>query len=70
VKRLLAVVVVLAICVLAVGFWRGWFSFSVDKGKFQEDKNKTEEKVKGVFSKGKDKAPEPIEKVKGENPKN
>ena len=51
--RFLSMLVLIAVCVLAVGFYRGWFHFAsntaagtsnvtltVDNNKVQEDKNK------------------------------
>jgi hypothetical protein len=57
-KTVLAVVAVLAIAVVAIGFWQGWFSFqtskedgkvhvdlSVNKDKFKQDKEKLRAKA-------------------------
>jgi hypothetical protein len=57
-KKLLAMIVVLVIAVVAVAFWRGWFTFetakddgkvhvdlTVDKEKFKQDKEKLKERA-------------------------
>ncbi len=61
-RSLIKLLVVLLICLVAIGFYRGWFSLSnaspdkegdkaninmsVDKGKMKSDVKKAEEKVK------------------------
>lgn len=61
-RSLIKLVVVLLICLVGIGFYRGWFSLSnagpdtegnkvnvnmsVDKGKMKSDVKKAEEKVK------------------------
>jgi hypothetical protein len=60
-QRFLVALVLIAILVGAVGFYRGWFSFAtttenhntnmtlkVDKDKFNEDKEKAEDKLKDI----------------------
>jgi TolA-binding protein len=52
-KKLLAIVLVLAIAAGVVGYWRGWFSVTrdgnlavqFDSGKFQQDKDEFGQKV-------------------------
>lgn len=60
-RSLIKVLVVLLICLVGIGFYRGWFSFSspnsgaegnkvdvnvsVDKGKMKSDVKKAEEKI-------------------------
>lgn len=36
-KKLFAVLFVLVVCVVAIGFYRGWFALSVDRDKMNED---------------------------------
>lgn len=70
--RLLAFIVVLAIIVGIIGFYRGWFAFSstsnetssgftvtVDKTKVQEDKAMAEEKAQAVGEQVKSKVSTP-----------
>ncbi len=61
-RTVLKLVLVLALCLILVGFFRGWFTFSrqsggpgsekvnvnmsVNKGKIKSDVNKAEEKIK------------------------
>jgi hypothetical protein len=57
-KSIFKLLVVLVICLVGIGIWRGWFSFSqtndaeqdkinvsVDKGKIKEDVQKAKQKV-------------------------
>ncbi len=66
-RSLIKLLVVLLICLVGIGFYRGWFSLSnstpdkegnkvnvnvsVDKGKMKSDVKKAEEKVKGGIEK-------------------
>jgi hypothetical protein len=67
-KRLLIVLVVLAVAVAGFGYYRGWFSFStssgddkanfnitVDKDKIQGDKESAKENIKGLQDKAQQK---------------
>ena len=78
-RRLLVFVLFLGVVIVAIGFYRGWFTvavqeneqthktdatLTVDKEKFREDKEKAKEKLKEMGQKGKDKAGELKEKVK------
>jgi hypothetical protein len=70
-KSIFKLLVVLAICLVGIGIWRGWFSFSntsgdnqkdeinisVDKGKMKEDVQKAKAKVA-------EEVKEAVEKVK------
>jgi uncharacterized membrane protein YciS (DUF1049 family) len=67
-KGLLVVLVLLVASVVGVGFYQGWFHFTVDKEKFQEDEKKATEKVKKLWPKAKDKTGVPADKVKEANP--
>jgi hypothetical protein len=61
----------IAVGVLALCFYRGWFDLTVDKEKFHEDKTKAVEKAKDLgqqakdkimgTEKGKDKATTPVQ---------
>lgn len=44
-SRFLVVLLLIAACVIGLGFYRGWFT--VDRGKIEEDKHKAQEKVHG-----------------------
>lgn len=66
-NRLLVVLVLLAVGVVSLGFYQGWFRLStdnaehkpnvtltVDQDKFQEDENKAKVKLQNLGQKGKD----------------
>jgi predicted negative regulator of RcsB-dependent stress response len=68
--KFLGVLVVLAVIVLGVGYYLNWFQFStasqgdkgsltleVDKQKIEADKQKAQEKLKGLGNKSKDSPP-------------
>jgi len=44
-SRFLFVVVLLVMCGIGLGYYRGWFSLSVDHDKIQEDERKIQERV-------------------------
>jgi Tfp pilus assembly protein PilO len=48
--RLLLVLVLVAACVIGLGFYLGWFTVTVDQLKMQEDKNKVQEKLQTTHS--------------------
>jgi hypothetical protein len=67
-KAFVAVIVVLAVAVVGVGFWQGWFSFktttdsgkshidlTVNKDKFKQDKEKLKTEISAKFQALKDK---------------
>jgi hypothetical protein len=69
-KSIFKLLIVLVICLVGIGLWRGWFGFSrtseteqdkinvsVDKGKIREDVGKAKAKVAGEVK-------EAVEKVK------
>jgi hypothetical protein len=72
-RSLFKLLIVLLICVVAIGFYRGWFSVSrshpnpednkvnvnvsVDKAKMKSDVKEAEQKVKGLGSKATTKEP-------------
>ena len=74
-KRFIAVVVVVALLVIGVGFYRGWFSVSstgvekpaskvnvnltVDRDKIEEDAEAVQKKTAELTSKITEQAPEP-----------
>lgn len=66
-KGILIVLVLLVAIVVGVGFYQGWFHFTVDKEKFQEDEKKATEKVKKLWPKAKDKTGAPTDKGKEDN---
>jgi len=47
-RRLLSLIVVLAIVIGLVGLWRGWWTVTVDKDKIQQDEQTAKEKLNGV----------------------
>ena len=68
--RLISVLLFLAVCVLALGFYLGWFGIStsrdepggktqvkvqIDEGKIESDAEKAKEKVKGAIDRTLDK---------------
>jgi predicted negative regulator of RcsB-dependent stress response len=70
-RGFLTVLVVLAICIVGVGLYRGWFqvstekkdekptvSFSVDQEKIKADEEKVKEKVQDLGQRGKEKTGE------------
>jgi uncharacterized membrane protein YciS (DUF1049 family) len=67
-KTLLVVLVLLVAVVVGVGFYQGWFHFTVDKEKFQEDEKNATKKLKKMWPKAKDKSGAPTDKVKEDNP--
>jgi hypothetical protein len=58
-KRLLIVLVLVAACVVGLGFYLGWFHLTVDKDKFQEDKEKALPKTQDSGHRVKDVAATP-----------
>jgi hypothetical protein len=73
-KRLLFLLVLIAIGIVGLGFYRGWFkigtdsadgnsnvTLTVNKEKFQEDKKEAVAEVHGVGNRTKDKVAEPTE---------
>ncbi len=62
-KRFLIAVFFVGVIVLAgatgLGFYRGWFTFAVDKDKFEADKEKVEQKVDDLTHPSKNKATTP-----------
>jgi hypothetical protein len=79
-KKFLAVLVVLAIAVVAVGFWRGWFTLetnkegdkthvdlTVNKDKFKKDKETLKEQAAAKSKAMKEKLAELREKSKGQS---
>jgi hypothetical protein len=77
-KKLLALIAVLVIAAVAVGFWRGWFTFetakdegkvhvdlTVNKEKFKQDKEKLKEKAAERSKAMKEKLAALREKAKG-----
>lgn len=77
-KALLAVVALLVVAVVGVGFWQGWFSIqttkedgkahanlTVDKEKFKQDKDKLKAKAAEKYKALKDKVASLREKSKG-----
>jgi len=44
-KFILSTVFVIALCVVGVGFYRGWFTVTVHQDKIQQDEKKVEERV-------------------------
>ena len=76
-RTLMLVVVLLAVGIAGVGYYRGWFAFStsgtgqmpsatitVDKNKFHEDEQKARDDVQGFGQKAKDKIGDQTGKVK------
>jgi hypothetical protein len=74
-RRLLFVIVLIGACVVALGFYQGWFrirsdntdgksnvTLSMDKDKIKEDEKKAQEKVEDVGNKIKGKIAGPDEK--------
>ncbi len=72
-KSIFKMLIVLVICLVVVGFWRGWFSFSstgtgdkqkeeinvsVDKEKIREDVQKAKAKIAGEVKETVDKVKE------------
>ena len=63
-KRFLIVIVLVGVIVLAgvggLGFYRGWFTLAVDRGKIEADKDKVVEKVDSLTHPSKDKTATPV----------
>jgi len=75
--RFLIVLVLIVACVAGVGFYRGWFhltsdrgadksnvTLTVDKDKMQEDKQKTVDKVQNLEHQTKDHGAAPVQSAK------
>jgi hypothetical protein len=73
--RLLTLLIVLVVCIGALGFYQGWFSIGstssegkshitleVDKEKIREDEKKAEDKAKDLEHRAKDKVSGPAAK--------
>jgi uncharacterized protein (UPF0333 family) len=67
-RTLMFVIILLAVGIAGVGYYRGWFAFStksadhmpsatitVDKNKFHEDEQKAKDDVQGIEQKAKEK---------------
>ena len=76
-RTLMLVVVLLAVGIAGVGYYRGWFAFStstagqtpsatitVDKNKFHEDEQRARDDVQGLGQKARDKIGDQTGKVK------
>jgi len=63
-KRFLVVIVLVVVVVLAgvggLGFYRGWFTLAMDRGKIQADKEKVVEKVDNLTHPSKTKTETPV----------
>lgn len=49
--RFFGFLAVLAVIVIAIGFWRGWFTFIVDRDKMRDDTTKAVDKMRDVGEK-------------------
>ena len=67
-KALLVVLVLLVAVVVGLGFYQGWFHFTVDQEKIQQDEERAKEKVKELWPKGKDKTDASTDKAKEDDP--
>ena len=67
-KALLVVLVLLVAVVVGLGFYQGWFHFTVDQEKIQQDEERAKEKVKKLWPKGKDKTDSSTDKAKEDDP--
>ncbi len=76
-RQLVVVIVLLLVVIAAVGFYRGWFSLSMDntnqqpsatitmdKDKIQEDEQMAKDKVQGFGQEAKEKIGDRADKVK------
>ena len=61
-KRLIVVLLVVAVAIVGIGFYRGWFT--VNEEKIQQDEQKAKEKVRELTEELKSKAGEATDKVK------
>ena len=76
-KRFLIVLVLIAVGIAGLGFYRGWFrvesdtasdkanlTLSADKGKIEQDKNKAVDRIQGLGHQVKDEAGATAQKAK------
>jgi len=63
-RGFIAVLVIVAAIVLGVGFYRGWFTFTVDQEKIQKDEETAKDKVKKILPRTKDKTGTPTDGAK------
>jgi hypothetical protein len=69
-KSIFKLLIVLVICLVGIGIWRGWFSFSNTSGTEQDeinvsvDKGKIREDVQQAKTKVREEVKEAVDKVK------
>jgi hypothetical protein len=72
-KPIFKLLIILVICLVGIGIWRGWFSFSISSGDTEKDKvnvgvsvdkGKMKEDVQKAKTKVAEEVKEAVEKVK------